>query len=123
MTPKAQVGSRRTLEAIQGPSLATSKRLQARAFSQNVVYTYGRTRDDDDLEEGFGRALAIPGVLGINSQPLLEHRESDADSDSADGVYSGSEHKQSRCLPVKWRGTPTSDSNRHGDSAGRREST
>ncbi|KAJ2453203.1 hypothetical protein GGF42_003859 [Coemansia sp. RSA 2424] len=123
MTPKAQVGSRRTLEAIQGPSLATSKRLQARAFSQNVVYTYGRTRDDDELEEGFGRALAIPGVLGINSQPLLEHRESDADSDSADGVYSGTEPKQSRCLPVKWRGTLTSDSNGHGDSASRREST
>ncbi|KAJ2743563.1 hypothetical protein GGI20_003645 [Coemansia sp. BCRC 34301] len=125
MTPKAQVGSRRVLEAIQGPSLATSKRLQARAYSQNVVYTYGRTRDDeDDLEEFVGRALAIPGMLGASTWPLLEHRESDADSDSAEGVNSGSESKQSGCLlPVKWRGAPSSDINSYSDGASHKEST
>ncbi|KAJ2871919.1 hypothetical protein GGH93_004426 [Coemansia aciculifera] len=118
-TPKAQVANRRTLEAIQGPSLATSKRLQARAYSQNVVYTYGRTRDDDDLEE-FGRALAIPGMLGMNSQPLLGHRESDVDSDSA---------ADSLCLPAKWRGAPASSTHlldladSVGDNSGRKESS
>ncbi|KAJ2424274.1 hypothetical protein GGF41_002834, partial [Coemansia sp. RSA 2531] len=118
-TPKAQVANRRTLEAIQGPSLATSKRLQARAYSQNVVYTYGRTRDDDDLEE-FGRALANPGMLGMNSQPLLGHCGSDVDSDSA---------ANSRCLPVKWPGTPASSAHlldladSVGDNGSRKESS
>ncbi|KAJ2346012.1 hypothetical protein GGH92_003793 [Coemansia sp. RSA 2673] len=118
-TPKAQVANRRTLEAIQGPSLATSKRLQARAYSQNVVYTYGRTRDDDDLEE-FGRALANPGMLGMNSQPLLGQCDSDLDSDSA---------ANSRCLPVKWPGTPASSAHlldladSVGDNGSRKESS
>ncbi|KAJ2816811.1 hypothetical protein FBU31_006448, partial [Coemansia sp. 'formosensis'] len=117
-TPKAQVANRRTLETIQGPSLATSKRLQARAYSQNVVYTYGRTRNEDDLEE-FSRALAFPGMLGINSQPLLEHRELDVDSDSA---------ADSRSLPVKWRGASTTSPHNFdsvdslGDNGGRKES-
>ncbi|KAJ2414441.1 hypothetical protein GGI10_002383 [Coemansia sp. RSA 2530] len=117
-TPKAQVANRRTLEAIKGPSLATSKRLQARAYSQNVVYTYGRTRDEGDLEE-FSRALAFPGMLGISSQPQLEHRESDMDSDSA---------ADSRRLPAKWRGAPASSAHLLdfadplGDSGGRKES-
>ncbi|KAJ2735980.1 hypothetical protein IW152_001103 [Coemansia sp. BCRC 34962] len=118
-TPKAQVANRQTLEAIQGPSLATSKRLQARAYSQNVVYTYGRTRDEDDLEE-FSRALAFPGMPGISSQPLLEHRESDMDSDSA---------ADSRCLSAKRRGAPASSTHLLdladplGDGGGRKESS
>ncbi|KAJ2687747.1 hypothetical protein H4R19_006612, partial [Coemansia spiralis] len=63
-----------------GPSVATSKRLQSRAFTQNVVYTYGRSRDDedDDLALGFSRALGMPRLGEAISRPLLLGAGSDA---------------------------------------------
>ncbi|KAJ2157614.1 hypothetical protein GGF46_004384 [Coemansia sp. RSA 552] len=58
----------------RGPSVATSKRLQTRAFNQNVVYTYGRPRDEpeDELMLGFSQALGIHAPSGARPQPLLE---------------------------------------------------
>ncbi|KAJ2769209.1 hypothetical protein IWQ57_003202 [Coemansia nantahalensis] len=63
-----------------GPSVATSKRLQSRAFSQNVVYTYGRSRDDedDDLVLGFSRALGGPRLGEAIPRPLLTGAEGGA---------------------------------------------
>ncbi|KAJ1903167.1 hypothetical protein LPJ81_003199 [Coemansia sp. IMI 209127] len=65
-TPMAQVGNRQVLNSIQGPSTATSKRLQMRAYTHNVVYTYGRSRDDEDYELGDGG-----GALGSEISPAL----------------------------------------------------
>ncbi|KAJ2859884.1 hypothetical protein GGI22_002861, partial [Coemansia erecta] len=65
-TPMAQVGNRQVLNSIQGPSTATSKRLQMRAYTHNVVYTYGRSRDDEDYELGDGA-----GALGSEISPTL----------------------------------------------------
>ncbi|KAI8325333.1 hypothetical protein GQ54DRAFT_308500 [Martensiomyces pterosporus] len=82
-TPKRQVNNRRILGSMRGPSTATSKRLQKRALSQNVVYTYGHARDVDELEEEFSRALGAAGLLGASSQPLLESSDPFNDSDDA----------------------------------------
>ncbi|KAJ1769914.1 hypothetical protein IW140_001903 [Coemansia sp. RSA 1813] len=66
-TPIAQIGNRQVLNSIQGPSTATSKRLQMRAYTHNVVYTYGRSRDDEDYDlVGDGG-----GALGIEISPTL----------------------------------------------------
>ncbi|KAJ1647435.1 hypothetical protein LPJ64_001211 [Coemansia asiatica] len=72
-TPRAQINNKHILRSTQGPSSATSRRLQARAVRQNVVYTYGRNReseDDTDIEH----ILGFSNVLGTcTSQRLLTH--------------------------------------------------
>ncbi|KAJ2726513.1 hypothetical protein GGI07_000455 [Coemansia sp. Benny D115] len=105
-TPKAQVGNMQALRANQGPSSATSKRLQTKASIRNVVFTYGRTREDefcDDLENTFTRPLGLQRTLGsglgsgtgtgtgTGSQLLLEHFQmsSDADVDIDDSSFTG----------------------------------
>ncbi|KAJ2550041.1 hypothetical protein EV175_004216 [Coemansia sp. RSA 1933] len=66
VTPVAQVGNRQVLDSMQGPSTATSKRLQMRAYTHNVVYTYGRSRDDEDYGLGDGS-----DALGSELSPTL----------------------------------------------------
>ncbi|KAJ2352161.1 hypothetical protein GGF43_003828, partial [Coemansia sp. RSA 2618] len=78
-TPKTQ-----TSDVFKGPSIETSKRLQSRAFSQHVVYKYGRARgdDDDELAADFSRALGLPMLPDATSRPLLEGAEFDSSNDS-----------------------------------------
>ncbi|KAJ2455225.1 hypothetical protein EV183_000960 [Coemansia sp. RSA 2336] len=69
-TPKTH-----SADTFTGPSISTSKRLQSRALNQNVVYKYGRARDnddenDDDLASTFTRALKMP-MLPNNASPHL----------------------------------------------------
>ncbi|KAJ2079111.1 hypothetical protein H4R24_004016 [Coemansia sp. RSA 988] len=66
----------------EGPSVATLKRLQSRTFNQNVVYTYGRSQDEEGYEDGrcgleidFSRGLALPSFSGATSNPALEYVE------------------------------------------------
>lgn len=49
----------------QGPSVDSAKRLQSRAYAHNVVFTYGRNRDDSD-----GLALELGKAIG-HHQPLF----------------------------------------------------
>ncbi|KAJ1992457.1 hypothetical protein GGI26_003766 [Coemansia sp. RSA 1358] len=82
-TPTSQIGSRTVLESMQGPSSATSKRMQMRAFSHNVVYTYGRSRDDDDLNSEFSPTLRLPTIFETNNQRTLEEsKQSDSNYDN-----------------------------------------
>ncbi|KAJ2661914.1 hypothetical protein IWW48_002145 [Coemansia sp. RSA 1200] len=69
-TPMAQVGNRQVLDAIQGPSTATSKRMQMRAHAHNVVYTYGRSRNEDD-GDGVGGGGCYSIGDGSESSPTL----------------------------------------------------
>ncbi|PIA18105.1 hypothetical protein COEREDRAFT_6841 [Coemansia reversa NRRL 1564] len=66
----------------EGPSIATLKRLQSRTFNQNVVYTYGRSQDEDDYEDGicgleidFSRGLGLPACGGSASKSALEYAD------------------------------------------------
>ncbi|KAJ1733989.1 hypothetical protein LPJ61_001298 [Coemansia biformis] len=85
-----------------GPSVATSKRLQSRAFSQNVVYTYGRSRDeeDDDLVLGFSRALGMPRFGEAHSRPLLAGPETEEPNDSLDIPSQGGAGRMSDRQPA-----------------------
>ncbi|KAJ2665986.1 hypothetical protein IW148_001344 [Coemansia sp. RSA 1199] len=78
------------VNAFKGPSIATSKRLQSRAFSQNVVYKYGRARseEDDELAADFSRALGLPTLSDATSRPLLESVEFGSSNDSVDRLSS-----------------------------------
>ncbi|KAJ2391238.1 hypothetical protein H4S02_001435 [Coemansia sp. RSA 2611] len=79
-TPKTQ-----SISAFKGPSIATSKRLQSRAFAQNVVYKYGRARnedEDDDLTAGFTRALGLPMLSEAAPRSLLESPDVGSSNDS-----------------------------------------
>ncbi|KAJ2691479.1 hypothetical protein GGH99_002393 [Coemansia sp. RSA 1285] len=70
-TPMAQVGNRQVLDAIQGPSTATSKRMQMRAHAHNVIYTYGRPRDEDDGSE-ISPTLGLQSVFETTGRPTLD---------------------------------------------------
>ncbi|KAJ2781763.1 hypothetical protein H4R18_002676 [Coemansia javaensis] len=76
-TPPARVAGAPDAESPIGPSAATSRRLQSRAFGQHVVYKYGRTRageddgDDDELALGLARILGAAGPGEAISRPLL----------------------------------------------------
>ncbi|KAJ2238222.1 hypothetical protein IWW45_000231 [Coemansia sp. RSA 485] len=103
-TPRAQVNNKHILRSTQGPSSATSKRLQARAVRQNVVYTYGRMRGSDDgsdLEHMFG----LPSVLGtVSSQHLLGHDSVSINDDfSMSSDLDFCESKQSRAASAHGR--------------------
>ncbi|KAJ2728469.1 hypothetical protein H4S00_000961 [Coemansia sp. D1744] len=84
-TPKMQA-----VNAFKGPSIATSKRLQSRAYTQNVVYKYGRVRDeeDDELAADFGRALGLPTLSDATLRPRLESLEYGSSNDSVNRLSS-----------------------------------
>ncbi|KAJ2514698.1 hypothetical protein H4217_005607 [Coemansia sp. RSA 1939] len=76
-TPMAQVGNRQVLDAIQGPSTATSKRMQMRAHAHNVVYTYGRSRDEDDGSE-ISPTLRLQSVFETTGRLTLDAAQNDS---------------------------------------------
>ncbi|KAJ2135144.1 hypothetical protein IW136_004386, partial [Coemansia sp. RSA 678] len=84
-TPKTQA-----VNAFKGPSIATSKRLQSRPYTQNVVYKYGRVRDeeDDELAADFGRALGLPALSDATLRPRLESLEYGSSNDSVNRLSS-----------------------------------
>ncbi|KAJ2613152.1 hypothetical protein H4S08_002364 [Coemansia sp. RSA 1365] len=78
-------------DELEGPSVETLKRLQSRAFNQNVVYTYGRPQCEDDYEDGicgleidFSRGLGLPACTSSASKSALEY----AELGSATGILS-----------------------------------
>ncbi|KAJ1724724.1 hypothetical protein LPJ53_001007 [Coemansia erecta] len=102
-TPKAQTGKRHAVQAMQGPSSATSKRLQKRAVRQNVVYTYGRSRENDDFDEVFGHQLGASRGLGAGSQQLLSYGDISDDTASKGATSDSEPRPTSRALtkPLK----------------------
>ncbi|KAJ2603236.1 hypothetical protein EV177_006710, partial [Coemansia sp. RSA 1804] len=57
--------------ANRGPSTATSKRMQMRAHAHNVIYTYGRPRDEDDGSE-ISPTLGLQSVFETTGRPTLD---------------------------------------------------
>ncbi|KAJ2852219.1 hypothetical protein IWW36_000360 [Coemansia brasiliensis] len=97
-TPKTH-----STDAFAGPSISTSKRLQSRALNQNVVYKYGRARDnddenDDDLASNFTRALKMPMLSNTaTSQLLLEDGVSGSCTDGHTPIVAAAAHLPDHC--------------------------
>ncbi|KAJ1948222.1 hypothetical protein EC988_005262, partial [Linderina pennispora] len=122
-TPKAQTGNQHILEKAQGPSSASLKRLQSRAFSHNVVFTYGRPRsddggnddDDDDYDGGnlskFRRPSGSSRSLNMRP-PLLLNQGSNALAGGAIGAYKSPQEPLVRhnSSPYSGEGTRTASS-------------